>query len=354
MNLELARKIADAVLYEGYILYPYRAQSVKNRQRFNFGVLMPRRWAERQQAGDSGRLQTECLVEGSSPQVDIRVRFLQLISRQVAQARAGDRASGRTHYEAKQPFEYEVVPALEIDGEIHQTWEEAVEREIVSPPLNLAELASTPRALRWNYEADEATQPLLDRDGRAVGAIIRRRGPLEACVTISAERLGDDLWKVRVEVENRTPMPVEASRPEAQLGALASAHVLLAAQSGKFISLLDPPQSFASAVAGCRNAGVWPVLVGTEGERDLMLASPIILYDYPQIAPESGGDFCDGTEIDEMLALRVMTLTDDEKRAMRSVDRRAREILERTETLAHSSLMHLHGTIRGLREVSGS
>ena len=233
-------------------------------------------------------------------------------------------------------------------------WEEAVEREIVSPPLNLAELASTPRALRWNYEADEATQPLLDKDGRAVGAIIRRRGSLEPSVTISAERLGDDLWKVRVEVENRTPTPLEALRLEAQLGALASAHVLLAAHSGGFISLLDPPESFASAVAGCRNAGVWPVLVGTEGERDLMLASPIILYDYPQIAPESDGDFCDGTEIDEMLVLRVMTLTDDEKRAMRSVDRRAREILERTETLAHSNLMHLHGTIRGLREVSGS
>jgi hydrogenase maturation protease len=118
--------------------------------------------------------------------------------------------------------------------------------------------------------------------------------------------------------------------------------------------LLEPPDPFAPFVAGCQNRGVWPVLVGDESERDLMLASPIVLYDYPQVAPESDGDYFDGTEMDEMLALRVMTLTDDEKRAMRGLDRRAREILERTEALSQSNLMHLHGTVRELKEVPES
>ena len=79
--------------------------------------------------------------------------------------------------------------------------------------------------------------------------------------------------------------------------------------------------------------------------------SPIILYDYPQVAEESPGDFFDGTEIDEMLALRVMTLTDEEKREMRGADERARQILERTEMLPPEQFMKLHGALRGLRPV---
>jgi hypothetical protein len=94
------------------------------------------------------------------------------------------------------------------------------------------------------------------------------------------------------------------------------------------------------------------VLVGKEGDRDAMLSSPIILYDYPQIAPESPGTLFDGTEIDEILTLRIMTLTDEEKEQMRQGDARAREILERTEALSPEQFMKLHGTIRSLRPVS--
>ncbi|HUC30940.1 MAG TPA: hypothetical protein VMR80_15190, partial [Candidatus Acidoferrum sp.] len=85
------------------------------------------------------------------------------------------------------------------------------------------------------------------------------------------------------------------------------------------------------------------------GYRDTMLASPIILYDYPQIAPESAGDLFDGTEIDEILSLRIMTLTDEEKREIRASDDRARQILERTENMPAEQFMKLHGTVRGMR-----
>ena len=121
------------------------------------------------------------------------------------------------------------------------------------------------------------------------------------------------------------------------------------AENGQFVSLLEPPDSLREVVASCENVGVWPVLVGAEGERDTMLASPIILYDYPQIAPESPGDLFDGTEIDEILALRIMTMTEDEKNEMRNTDDRARKILERTENLPIEHLMKLHGTLRELR-----
>ena len=115
---------------------------------------------------------------------------------------------------------------------------------------------------------------------------------------------------------------------------LVSTHVILGVESGEFVSLLEPPDEVQPFVAQCQNVGVWPVLVGDEGQRDTLLASPIILYDYPQIAPESVGDLFDGTEIDEILSLRILTLTDDEKREIRDSDERARQILERTESHA--------------------
>ena len=92
----------------------------------------------------------------------------------------------------------------------------------------------------------------------------------------------------------------------------------------EFVSLLAPPESLADLAASCQNVGTLPVLVGEEGQCDTLLSSPIILYDYPQIAPESAGDLFDGTEIDEILSLRIMTLTDDEKLEMRQSDDRAR------------------------------
>jgi hydrogenase maturation protease len=367
MNLDLAKKLTDAVLYEGYILYPYRASAIKNRQRFNFGVLMPGDWAQRHQSGETGRMLTECLVEGEAPRIDVRVRFLQLVSRDVARAcsdessprsRAAaesiggnDQSTGALRYE---DLKFETVPELEVDGEIHQSWEEAVEREIVAPDLGLVDLVESPSIVRWSIGVEETSETLEGADGRPVGAILRRQNAIEARLTVAAQRLGEQLWKVRTEIENVTRLEGDGPRAEAQLSALASAHTLLAARAGQFVSLLEPPDALTAMTNRCENVGAWPVLVGETGERDLMLASPVILYDYPQVAPESDGDYFDGTEMDEMLALRVMTLTDDEKRAMRSVDRRAREILERTESLSQSSLMHLHGTIRERKEVRGS
>jgi hydrogenase maturation protease len=135
---------------------------------------------------------------------------------------------------------------------------------------------------------------------------------------------------------------------------LVSTHTILGVAGGEFVSLLDPPAEWRAAAEACRNVGTWPVLVGEEGQKDMLLSSPIILYDYPQVAPESPGDLFDSTEIDEILTLRIMTLTDEEKRAMAAVDERTRALLERTEGMAPEDLLRLHGTIRGLRSVEGT
>ena len=103
-------------------------------------------------------------------------------------------------------------------------------------------------------------------------------------------------------VENLTPLPAaeRENREQAQRRALASTHTILAVRDGAFVSLLDPPDDLREAAAQCDNQGTWPVLAGEEGTTDNLLSSPIILYDYPQIAPESPGDLFDSTEIDEI------------------------------------------------------
>jgi hydrogenase maturation protease len=135
------------------------------------------------------------------------------------------------------------------------------------------------------------------------------------------------------------------------LWSFVSVHTILAVRGGEFISLLDPPEAVRGEAAACVNRGTYPVLVGEPGEHDVMLSSPIILYDYPQIAPESAGDFFDSTEMDEMLTLRVMTLTEGEKNEMRRTDPRVRDLLARTEATAREQLARTHGVVRSLRPI---
>ena len=128
----------------------------------------------------------------------------------------------------------------------------------------------------------------------------------------------------------------------------ASTHTILESARGEFLSLMDPPPAYVEASKTCSNIGTWPVLVGEKerGEAVSMLSSPIILYDYPEIAQESPGEFFDGTEIDEILTLRVLTMTDQEKWEMSQVDERAKRILHRTEELPEEAFWQMHGTIR--------
>jgi hypothetical protein len=346
MNTKPIDAIANAVLYEGYMLYPYRPSSVKNRQRFNFGVLFPRSYSEAQTGSDAWHLQTECLVQGGSvTAIEVRVRFLKLVARSVRKAtEAPPLLEG--------PPVFETVPRLEVDGKVFTPWQEAIEREVTVPACNLDALTQAPVELAFAIPAREEVEPLRDAGGRVVGMIARKQESVQGMVEILAERAGDGLFKVQVQVKNLTSCETDAGqsgRDPALLRSLVSAHTVLGVTDGQFVSLLEPPENLKEVAASCQNVGVWPVLVGAEGERDTMLASPIILYDYPQIAPESPGDLFDGTEIDEILALRILTMTDSEKSEVRNTDDRARKMLERTESLPMEHLMKLHGTLRELR-----
>jgi hypothetical protein len=302
------RAIADAVLYEGYILWPYRRSAMKNAQRWTFGGVYPRSWSERH-PDDRSLMQAQVLVLGS-PDVEVTARFLHVVRRQIL-------------------LDGEPVDELVVDGERHITWEEAIERELGPGPV----------AIPGGRE-EEPLGP--------TGSVVRSWLRLEGSVDVTSEALGDDLHMVTVRISNTTPF--SGSREEALEQTLCSCHAVLRAAAGsEFVSLTDPPPALREHAAACVNDGVWPVLVGEPYERGTMLASPIILEDHPRVAPESPGDLFDGGEIDQMLVLNILALTDEEKEEMRASDPKAREILERTEALSPEELMRLNGAIRDLR-----
>ena len=127
---------------------------------------------------------------------------------------------------------------------------------------------------------------------------------------------------------------------------LVAVHTLLHSDDARFISLLEPPEFARAAVEACTNEGTFPVLIGDADDPTTVLSSPIILYDHPAVAAESPGDMCDATEIDEILALRILTLTDDEKRLARSTDPRAAAIVDRIEGFSPEVFASLHGEMR--------
>jgi hypothetical protein len=324
VSVDPVRAIADAVLYEGYILWPYRRSALKNQRRFTFGGVYPPAHSDRH-PDDRSAITTEVLLEGGDAAcVALTVRFLQVVRRAAAQ-RHGE--------------EYEEVDELVHEGERYLTWEEAREREIDVPSLRLEQLRAG-YTVPVEIDAGRELQPLGER-----AALIREWSGLRGELRLRAEPAAPGTWRVSTRIANLTPFDGQA-REDALALTFCSTHVLLGAEHGAFVSLADTPPRLASAAAACQNVGAWPVLVGDPDERDRMLASPIILEDFPRIAPESPGDLFDGGEIDQLLILNILAMTDEEKAEMAATDARAREILERTQGLSPEQLMALHGTIR--------
>lgn len=340
------RAIAQAVLYEGYLLWPYRKSALKNQQRWTFGGVYPQPYSEARGGDDPWLMQSQCLLERGPAQrgavatgavVSIQVRFLHVVQRDVA------RQSGAG---------LEMLDQLTVAGQRYLSWEESTEREIITGHLDVAELLGDPHSVEIDIPAGEHTEWLPDESGEVAGAIVRSWQAIHGTVDIGAELVGPDLYRLTITISNGTPFH-NAEREQALRRTMVSTHTVITAMHGRMVSLLDPPQRRRAAAEECRhgNIGTWPVLVGTEGEEHMMLSSPIILYDYPEVAPESPGDLFDATEIDQLLTLNILALTDEEQREARDTDPRARQILDRSTAMESGELMRLHGTMRDVRTI---
>ena len=292
-------------------------------------------------------MQTECLVRNESRDgvLHINVRFLQPMAREV-----GAFKSPIANLLPNEEPSFEIVPELRVDENVYQTWQEAVERSVELPKISLN--AATEIVHDFEFPSSREVEPIRDGNGKIPAMLLRRCEALAGSVEVKVESIDKIAAKITVRILNRTPVPKpDLDNQDAIITrSFTSTHTILHAEGGEFVSSLDPVPEYAVG-ADCRNIGSWPVLVGDEkeNERDAMLSSPIILYDYPKIAPESAGDLHDGTEIDEILTLRVQTMTDAEKDEMRRVDEAARRILERTEGLSGDDLLKMHGAMRDVR-----
>jgi len=205
------------------------------------------------------------------------------------------------------------------------------------------ELRRTPAQHEFRF--DEAVDDGAGDARREAAAII---GSVDVALTELPGPYG--ALRLRVDVVNRTGA-APRDRDSALRHALVATHTMAALDRGCFLSMTDPPEWARPDVAGCTNEGTWPVLAGAE---NVLLSSPIILADHPQIAPESPGDLYDATEIDEILTLRTMALTDTEKAEARATDPRAARVIEQVDTLPQEHLDRLHGAMRYLRHVEGT
>jgi len=307
---------------EGYALYPYRASAPKNRYRWTFGSLAPRAWSE---AGgcEPWWLEAQVLVAGAPSRIAGQLRFFHVERRRPEDA-------GRRE-----------VPALEHDGQLAVAWDEGI-----------VETLDFEVPLAGEREHVFALDPIYGVEPHGAGQVIRERRPLTGRIIVRCEPMTADqpLARVSVRVENTTPwVELEAPRDYVIASAFASTHLLVGVDGGALLSAIDPPPWAATAAATCTCTGTYPVLVGPPGSSDVVLAAPFVMYDHPQVAPESTGDLCDATEIDELLVLRTRTMTEDEKRWARATDPRVAEMIDRADALPPEWMARLHGATRDLR-----
>ncbi|GCB56100.1 hypothetical protein HND25_25660 [Rhodococcus erythropolis] len=326
------RAVADAVLYEGYLLYPYRAGSAKNQSRWQFGVLGPP-GAAGDGVGEEPSMSAQCLLgelERNGAEVTATVRFLHHQSRTVERLGAGGA--------------WIPVDRLVVDGHEAISWDEATESEIVLGPWGLDELeAGVEESFCAAGVVDGET--LADSLGRVVGRVVRTRLPVTGRLELNASA-GDRRRVISVSIMNDTSVDMR-DKGTATAQSMLGTHVILTCAGSKFVSLFDEPDHSEPL----RQNRCYPVLAGTEdpthpGTSPTVLVSPIILYDFPEIAPQSEGSLFDSTEIDEILTLRILAMTEEEKARARATDSKAADIIDRCESLTADDLAGLHGVLR--------
>jgi len=274
-NHENIEKIADAILYEGYALFPYRKNALKNQKRFNFGVLSPQCWAELQ-TNEQFFQQTEILVlSNESAKILFKVRYLQL--------------------------------------EDNEDWQTAHEKV---------------------YENSVEIKEFQISDFRF---------QIDGKIEISTEKLDGNLFKLSFNLQNLTENESfkNLSRKEILPFSFVSTHTIFEIENGEFISIIEPPEEFQKYSQTLENINCFPVLVGDK-KRNSILSAPIILYDFPEAAESSFDNFFDGLEIDELMVMNILALTDKEKEEIKKTDDKTRKILEKIENASAEDLLKLH------------
>ncbi|MFI9645837.1 hypothetical protein ACIHAA_05995 [Streptomyces sp. NPDC052040] len=276
-----ARCVADAVLFEGCALHPYRRPAAEHPLRRQVGLLVPPGRSTRGEE-EYDFQHTECLMEpGPDATLAVELRFL--------------RARRRTVLRAHADGTFTAVPELRLGDRVLAARDEGtVER--VEALATVAELVEGDGVtVDFARPAVQDSEPVLDEDGRGAGMLVRRCEEIHGTLRLSARRLDGPfrLMRLTAVVENTSrwaPADEEAAgRSPVLARSLVATHLLLGLSDGSFLSMTDAPEWARDAIASCRNLHTWPVLAGADGRADVVLSSPVILGDHPAVTPEPPG-----------------------------------------------------------------
>jgi hypothetical protein len=255
MNRAQVARIADAVLYEGYILYPYRP-SVKNRQRWTFGGLYPESYSKAQAGADAYGNQTECLIHGdTATKVEAVVRFLHLTARVV-----GAIEPPLANRPADAAPTHRPVDVLRVGEELFHSWQEAEEREVALDGLQLKDLLDRLCRQAFTFRGRSWLEPLPESDGKVVGVLAREQQTVEGEIEAAAAAVGEGLFRLTLRVLNRTLLDdaSHANRDEVLLRTLVSTASRAASSCRRWSRRTNgakaPPRAVTSASGRC-----WPV-----------------------------------------------------------------------------------------------
>jgi hypothetical protein len=336
-RFSVAQAIADASLYDGYLLYPHRPSSRRDQAWWQVGVLTPRAFGEAR-GEERCSVRTECVVDpGPKSRLVVRVRCRQVQCRDIE---AIERDTG----------DFVPVDTVEVDEKRFVAWDEMVDQHVDLAPLDL--LAGGERQLqeRFTFTPAEDTELVRSANGTLVARIIRRRQSVEGRVLVSIGPADGDgsYLKVNVTVENSTGWSGDATRREHIMDrSMIGVHTMLAVDGGVFVSLVDPPDAARQAVAGCSNDEACPVLIG---EDDVVLSSPIILHDHPEVVRDGLGDLY---EVDQLFPIPASALSDDDETEFgaRLRDHPQAARAEGRPTWPAERWERLQGAVRALRRV---
>ena len=327
----ILENLTRTLLYEGYSLYPYHRSAIKNQKPVPFGVVFPQSYNSYNEHSHA-MMQSQCIITGNEDSlINITVRFLHL---------------KKTELFEKNENAFIPVYNLNIKDKIYQAGWQTVERKISTGDLPISSLVENKKIISLEFNRIYDNEAIYD-DEVIAGRQINRISEITGTVTIEASTVDiPDTFRLTVTVANTTPVQNAGAitRDEALCQSFLSTHLILEADDAKFISQQDPGEKWKTAVNACENKNTWPILID---EADTMLlSSPIILYDHPQINPQSQGDLFDSTEIEEALLLHVSVLSDDEKKRIGNSDEKLQHMLNKVSQVTPEELINFHGVMK--------
>jgi hydrogenase maturation protease len=336
LNTEsILENLTKTLLYEGYALYPYHRSAAKNQKPIPFGVVFPKLYNDYNQYAHS-KMQTECIVTGSYDlALSITIRFLHLKKIELFQRVASDE---------------NYIPAydLTIGNKFYQTGWQTIERKISTGDLLISDLIKQKKLIPFEFDKTCNTEYLPDEEKIVTAKQIDTVSEINGIVNIGAAPVENiqNAFKVTVTITNNTAIEKAESttRDEALSQSFLSTHTILQSPNGEFISHQNPGINWKTIIEQCENISAWPILID-EGNTTL-LASPIVLYDYPKINPQSPGDLFDSTEIEEALLLHVAVLSDEEKKRIAQTDEKLKAMLEKVHNVTPEDLINFHSGLK--------